>query len=77
MQPGDLSGYDLLAEAMRQRPAWHAEAACTGLPGEWWFPAWRASGGRPRLASARRCDKPPPDSQIALTLDLGRTPRLR
>ena len=46
MQPGDLP--DPFVEALRLRPPWHADAACTGLPGEWWFPPPGYSGKHER-----------------------------
>lgn len=46
MQPGDL--LEPLADALRQRPAWVADAACRGLPTEAFFPPPGAGGRHER-----------------------------
>lgn len=52
MQPGDLSGLDLLADAIRQRPAWMAEAACRGRPTAEFFPPPGRGGQHERSRGA-------------------------
>ena len=66
MQPGDL--LEPLADALRQRPAWMAHAACRGLPTEAFFPPPGAGGRHERSRGAHAlavCAQCPVEEQCA------------